>query len=310
MCRIYAGPRGVLDMLADIPADIVVNGISGAAGLLPSVAAMRAGSDLALANKETIVMAGRLVLDEAAAHSRRVLPVDSEHAALASLLSRVNPAEVAELGLTASGGALRDLPLSKLGRARLADVLRHPTWKMGRKITVDCATMANKGLEVIEAHLLFKVPTSRIKVLIHPQSQVHSLLRTVDGTLRAELSAPDMRIPIQNALTWPEVVPNPVPWLDPSCLTFLPVDHKRYPMLDLAYAASATAVHPIVFNAANEVAVSRFIEDAIPFTVISTVVEQVLSLEWAEPCDSLESVLAVDAEARRRTGELMKGMMQ
>jgi 1-deoxy-D-xylulose-5-phosphate reductoisomerase len=309
-CRMYAGPHGVLDMLADVPADIVVNGISGSAGLLPSVAALRAGSDLALANKETIVMAGSLVLAEAEACSRRVLPVDSEHAALSSLLSRVNREEVAELILTASGGAFRDLPIERLEHVRLGDALRHPTWKMGRKITVDCATMANKGLEVIEAHQLFKLPTSRIKVLIHPQSQVHSLLRTVDGTLHAELSSPDMRIPIQNALTWPEVVPSPVPWLEPGCLTFFPVDHERYRMLDLAYAASAGAALSIVFNAANEFAVSRFIEDAIPFAAIPSVVEEALSLGWTERCDSIESVLAVDAEARCRTGELMKGMMQ
>jgi 1-deoxy-D-xylulose-5-phosphate reductoisomerase len=309
-CRVYGGAQGVLDLLADVHADIVVNGISGSAGLLPSMAALRAGSDLALANKETTVMAGALVLEEAAVRGRHVLPVDSEHAALASLLSRVKSSEVAELVLTASGGALRDVPLGDLGRVRLTDVLRHPTWKMGRKITVDSATMANKGLEVIEAHQLFKLPTSRIKVLIHPQSQVHSLLRTVDGTLHAELSTPDMRIPIQNALTWPDLVPSAVPWLDPSCLTFLPVDHERYRMLDLAYAASATIVHPIVFNAANEIAVAGFVADALPFAAISSIVEQALSLEWTGPCDSIESVLAVDAEARRRTGELMKGLLE
>ncbi|HEY9594327.1 MAG TPA: 1-deoxy-D-xylulose-5-phosphate reductoisomerase [Spirochaetia bacterium] len=309
-CRAYHGPQGLLDMLEDLGADIVVNGICGAAGLLPSMAALRAGSDLALANKETVVMAGRLVLAEAAARGRRLLPVDSEHAALASILSRMRPSTVAELILTASGGAFRDVRIEDLAGVNLAAALRHPTWRMGPKITIDSATMANKGLEVIEAHRLFDVALDRIKVLIHPQSHVHSLVRTIDGTLHAEMSTPDMRIPIQNALTWPDVVTGDVPWLLPECLTFQPVDNRRYPLLGLAYAAAESDILSIVFNAANERAVHAFIAGSLAFASIPPVVEETLALRWEGPCDTVEAVLAVDADARRRTDELMKGRFQ
>jgi 1-deoxy-D-xylulose-5-phosphate reductoisomerase len=277
--------------------------------LLPSLAALRSGKDLALANKESLVMAGVLVQREALAQGRNVLPVDSEHAALFSMLQCQAADEVSELILTASGGAFRDLPFAELSRVRFADALRHPTWKMGAKITVDSATMANKGLEVIEAHRLFGIALSRIRVLIHPQSLVHSLVRTIDGTLHAELSTPDMRIPIQNALTFPAVRANEVSVLDliGKGLTFLPVDPLKYRMLDLAYrAADLSAAHPIVYNAANEVAVAAFMEDAIPFTAISAVVEDVLEAVVGSEPSSVEGVLAIDAEARRRATEKMK----
>jgi len=307
--RVYRGSEGLLRLVEETDADIVVNGIAGASGLLPSLAALRSGKDLALANKESLVMAGVLVQREAIAQGRNVLPVDSEHAALFSMLQCQAADEVSELILTASGGAFRDLPFAELSRVRFADALRHPTWKMGAKITVDSATMANKGLEVIEAHRLFGIALARIRVLIHPQSLVHSLVRTVDGTLHAELSTPDMRIPIQNALTFPAVRANEVSALDliGKGLTFLPVDPVKYRMLDLAYqAADLSAAHPIVYNAANEVAVAAFMEDAIPFTAISAVVEDVLeAVDGSEP-SSVEGVLAIDAEARRRAIEKMK----
>ena len=307
--RIYRGSEGLLRLVEETDADVVVNGIAGASGLLPSLAALRSGKDLALANKESLVMAGVLVQREAIAQGRNVLPVDSEHAALFSMLQCQAADEVSELILTASGGAFRDLPFAELSRVRFADALRHPTWKMGAKITVDSATMANKGLEVIEAHRLFGIELARIRVLIHPQSLVHSLVRTVDGTLHAELSTPDMRIPIQNALTFPAVRANEVSALDliGKGLTFLPVDPLKYRMLDLAYrAADLSAAHPIVYNAANEVAVAAFMEDAIPFTAISAVVEDVLeAVDGSEP-SSVEGVLAIDAEARRRATEKMK----
>jgi 1-deoxy-D-xylulose-5-phosphate reductoisomerase len=307
--HVYRGSEGLLALVEETDADIVVNGIAGASGLLPSLAALRSGKDLALANKESLVMAGVLVQREALAQGRKVLPVDSEHAALFSMLQCQAADEVSELILTASGGAFRDLPFAELSRVRLADALRHPTWKMGAKITVDSATMANKGLEVIEAHRLFGIALPRIRVLIHPQSLVHSLVRTVDGTLHAECSTPDMRIPIQNALTFPAVRANEVAPLDliGKGLTFMPVDPVKYRMLDLAYrAADLSAAHPIVYNAANEVAVAAFMEDAIPFTSISSIVEDVLErVDGAEPA-SVEDVLAVDAEARRRAVERMK----
>lgn len=307
---VYTGPQGALRMIEEIPADIVVNGISGAAGLLPSLAALRSGSDLALANKETMVIAGPFVRAEAQARGRRILPIDSEHAALFGLLRCQNPEEVAELILTASGGAFRDLSVGDVARMRFADALRHPTWRMGAKVTVDSASMANKGLEVIEAHHLFGIETARIKVVIHHESCVHSLLRTVDGTLHAQISTPDMRIPIQNALTYPKIGPSGVEWLNLAgrCLTFAPVDTCKFRMLQLAYGAAASSpVHPIVYNAANEVAVASFMRDAVPFSAIPALVEEALGMEWDSSCGSVEEVLAVDAAARSRALERMKG---
>jgi 1-deoxy-D-xylulose-5-phosphate reductoisomerase len=307
--RVYRGAEGLLGLVEETRADIAVNGIAGASGLLPSLAALRSGKDLALANKESLVMAGNLVQREAAAQGRKVIPVDSEHAALFSMLQCQAADEVSELILTASGGAFRDLPYTELSKVRFADALRHPTWKMGAKITVDSATMANKGLEVIEAHRLFGIALSRIRVLIHPQSLVHSLVRTVDGTLHAECSTPDMRIPIQNALTFPATRANDVDVLDlvGRSLTFLPVDPVKYRMLDLAYrAAGLSGAHPIVYNAANEVAVEAFMEDAIPFTAIAAVVEDVLEESAGGEPSTVEDVLAVDADARRLAEKHMR----
>jgi 1-deoxy-D-xylulose-5-phosphate reductoisomerase len=298
-------------MIEETDADIVVNGISGAAGLLPSFSALRSGKDLALANKESLVMAGMLVLKEASLLGRRVLPVDSEHAALFNILQAQDPDEVAELTLTASGGAFRDLPLEELAHVRFADALQHPTWKMGAKITVDSASMANKGLEVIEAHRLFGIALPKIRVLIHPQSHVHSLVRTVDGTLHAEISTPDMRIPIQNALTYPVVMGNEVNWLDLAgmSLAFLPVDERKYRMLGLAYlAAGKSEAHPVVFNAVNEEAVAAFMNEEIPFLGIPDIVEDALGRDWTSTPGSVEEVLSIDAAARREALELRKGM--
>ena len=306
--RVHLGDTGLLEMIRGTAADIVLNGISGAAGLLPSLAALESGKDLALANKESIVMAGPLVLAEAAHRGRLVLPVDSEHAALFSILGSLAPEEVAELVITASGGAFRDLPAGRLATVRFADALAHPTWRMGPRITVDSATLANKGLEVIEAHRLFGVPLERVKVLLHRESRVHAMVRTVDGTLHLEASTPDMRIPIQNALTHPEVLPSAVPWLDLSVgkLEFSGVDRTRYPMLDLAFeAAAAGPAHTVVYNAADEAAVEAFSRNDIPFTRIATLVAELLSLEWPGRADTVEEVLAVDRAARARAMEML-----
>ncbi len=304
--RIHRGPAGVVDLLHATDCDLVLNGIGGAAGLLPSLAALEAGRDLALANKESVVMAGHLVLGEAARRGRHVIPVDSEHAALASMLAGIAPSAVAELVLTTSGGALRDLPLADLAAATLQQVLAHPTWRMGQRITIDSATLANKGLEVIEAQRLFHVPVERVRVLLHPPSLVHAMVRTVDGTLHMEASTPDMRIPIQNALTWPEVIGSRVPPLELAgrALEFRHVEVARYPMLALAYrAASGPLVLPIAYNAADEVAVAAFAAGEIPFTGIARAVEQVLDRPWAGSASSAGEVLAVDAEARARARE-------
>lgn len=306
--RIFTGADAAVRLVEETDAEIVVNGISGAAGLLPSLAALRTGKDLALANKESMVMAGPLLREEARKRGKAIIPVDSEHAALFRILSRLDPADVEELYITASGGAFRDLPMEELSAVTAADALRHPTWKMGPKITIDSATMANKGLEVMEARRLFGVEADRIKVLIHPQSLVHALARTRDGALHMEASTTDMRIPIQNALTYPAVLESPVPRLDLSgrSLTFSGVDGKRYPMLALAYRAiGLSPSHPIVYNAANEAAVDAFMKGSCTFLEIPEVVEKALSRSWPAECSTVAGILSVDAEARRIAKELV-----
>jgi 1-deoxy-D-xylulose-5-phosphate reductoisomerase len=306
--RLYTGEAGAARMVEELNADIVVNGISGAAGLLPSFAALGSGKNLALANKESLVMAGPLLLVEAARRGVRIIPVDSEHAAIFSLLHDLRADEIQELIITASGGAFRDMPADKLRYVTVEDALKHPTWTMGPKITVDSASMANKGLEVIEAHRLFGIGLDKIRVLIHPQSWVHSMVRTLDGTLHAEISTPDMRIPIQNALTYPAVRPNRVQALDLAgkSLSFEQVDTDKYRMLALAYrAAESSAAHTIVYNAANEVAVSAFMAGALSFTGIPDSVERALALAWGPAPSSIPEVLDIDGKARIRTREFI-----
>jgi 1-deoxy-D-xylulose-5-phosphate reductoisomerase len=307
--KLYKGAAGLTAMIQETDAEMVVNGIAGSAGLLPSMAAISSGKDLALANKESLVMAGRILLDEASRLGRKVLPVDSEHAALFSILRGLDPSEVVELILTASGGALRGLPADALGTVTYADTLAHPTWKMGPKITVDSASMANKGLEVIEAYRLFGVPLSRIRVLMHPQSLVHSIVRTVDGTLHAEASTTDMRIPIQNALTFPRLRPSAVEWLDLAGknLSFTPLDPSRSPMVGLAYrAAELSAAYPIVYNAVNEAAVEAFTRGRIPFMGIPRAVERALGLPWGPVPATIAQVLEIDGAARAGAKEFLK----
>jgi 1-deoxy-D-xylulose-5-phosphate reductoisomerase len=229
----YSGKDGLNRLIRVTEADLVVNATAGAAGLEPSIAALDSGKDLALANKESIVMAGRIVLDMAKKKGRRVFPVDSEHAAIFSMVERFGKKNIKEVILTASGGAFRDLPVENLSQVCLADALSHPTWSMGTKITVDSASMANKGLEVIEAARLFGLSSCEIKVVIHPESRVHSFIRTRDGSLYAQVSRPDMRLPILNALAWPEMLDEDIADLDPafSSISFRPVDYLRYPLL-------------------------------------------------------------------------------
>jgi 1-deoxy-D-xylulose-5-phosphate reductoisomerase len=307
--RVYRGEQGLLQMLADTKADLVVNGISGAKGLLPSLRTLQQGIDLALANKETVVMAGGLVSELARRKGSKLLPVDSEHHALFCLLQGRSPEEVEEIILTASGGAFRDLSWEQLRDVRVEDALTHPNWNMGAKITVDSATMANKGLEVIEAHHLFDIPVSAIKVLIHPQSCVHSLIRMTDGFIYAQLSQPDMRLPIQNALTYPDFRPSCVEAFDLAgrSLSFDPVDPKKYRMLTLAFdAAERGGGYPIAYNAANEVAVERFLRHDISFLDIAQAVEQVMQADWQIPVLEVEEILEVDRQARVKLDETLK----
>jgi 1-deoxy-D-xylulose-5-phosphate reductoisomerase len=296
------GKAGLREAAADAGADLVVSAIVGGAGLVPTVAAVEAGKNVALANKESLVMAGEILTAEARRRRVRVLPVDSEHSAIFQCLAQDQAGEVRRIVLTASGGPFRARPRATFAAITPEEALRHPTWSMGKKISIDSASLMNKGLEVIEAHWLFGVPVERVDVVIHPQSIVHSLVEYVDGALLAQLGVPDMRIPIQYALTYPERRENAVPRLrleEMSSLTFEAVDREKFPCLDLAYeAAAAGGSSPTVLNAANEVAVQRFLDRRIGFDEIPTVIRKALDAHPRCAIRSVEEVLGVDREVR------------
>ena len=305
----FTGQVGLLNMIRDTDADLVVNGIAGSPGLLPSVEALSGGKDLALANKETIVMAGPLIKKLAEKNGSLVLPVDSEHSAVFQLLRNRNISEVTEIILTASGGPFREKPYEEFKDITLADALKHPTWSMGKKISIDSATMANKGLEVIEAHELFGFPGDKIKVLIHPESRVHSLIRTADGEMYAQISSPDMRIPIQNALTFPQTWDSSFGHLDlaETSLSFFSPDQKRFPLLFLAYnALEKGKSFKIAYNAANEVAVDAFIKGRIGFMSIHATVSEVLDMDWGYEPESFDEVLDADKAVRSAAEKIIR----
>src|SRR5438128_2882638 len=261
-------------LATETEADIVLNALVGSAGLSPTLAALQAGKTLALANKESLVVGGELVMDLVKGEPERLLPVDSEHAALAMALRHERREDLKRVVITGSGGPFRGWTRSELGRASVKEALQHPVWSMGPKITIDSATLMNKGLEVIEAHHLFDLEYSQIHVLIHPEGQVHALAEFRDGSLRAETATADMRLPIQLALAWPERLPDgvgPVPLTDRP-LTFEPVDREAFPAVDLAYRVGGLGLtFPAVMSAANEVAVMAFLEGKIPLTEITEI---------------------------------------
>ena len=298
------GTDGLSRAAADTDADMVVSAIVGGAGLVPTMAALRAGKALALANKETLVMAGALVTAEARAHGTRILPVDSEHSAIFQCLDHGDTSQVRRLVLTASGGPFRTLPLEAFATITPADALRHPTWSMGKKITIDSATLVNKGLEVIEAQWLFGLPVDQVDVIVHPQSVVHSMVEYVDGSILAQLGVPDMRLPIQYALTYPERCVCPAARLalqELSALTFEDVDRGKFPCLELAYeAAWGGGSWPAVLNAANEVAVQWFLDGRIGFDEIATIIRKTLDAHPPQAVQSVEDVLEVDRRVRER----------
>jgi 1-deoxy-D-xylulose-5-phosphate reductoisomerase len=298
----YFGIPGLLRAVAECEGDIAVNGIAGAAGLEPSLAVLNAGMDLALANKETIVMAAPVVFALAAEKHRRIIPVDSEHAAIFTLLEAQGKEQVQEILLTASGGPFRTYSLEQLATVRFREALAHPTWNMGAKITIDSATMANKGLEVIEAARLFDMSPEQIKVVVHPQSIVHSMIRCRDGAVYAQLSPPDMRFPIQNALFYPQCGEVAFDHLDFDALTltFEKPDVQKFPLLSLAYQAlKAGPLYPVAYNGANEIAVAAFLKERIGFLDIPRIVQSVLEeREWSGQV-SLESIRETDNQARR-----------
>lgn len=312
--RVEAGPQALALLAAAPEADQVMSAIVGAVGLLPTLAAVRAGKRVLIANKEPLVMAGSLLMREAAAHGASLIPIDSEHNAIFQCLppdSRCGqpPKGVRKLILTASGGPFRETPLAELAAVTPEQAVRHPNWVMGRKISVDSATMMNKGLELIEAAVLYAVPESRIEVVIHPESTIHSLVEYVDGSLLAQLGQPDMRVPIAHALAWPERWESGVDGLDLPALgrfRFEAPDERRFPCLSLArLSLRAGGVATNVLNAANEVAVQAFLEGRLGYTGIPHVIEQTLDAATGQGLpagDDLEAILAVDDWARRRAG--------
>ncbi len=307
-----SGTKSLLDFIENNDADIVINGIAGASGLLPSRAALASGKHLALANKETIVMAGPLIRKLANDKGVQILPVDSEHSAVFSLIQAHGTNRIKEIILTASGGPFRNYSREELDKVQLSDALNHPTWSMGPKITIDSASLANKGLEVIEACRLFDLPAERVKVVIHPQSLIHSLVRTTDGVLYAQMSPPDMRHPIALALSWPEYLPGTLKELDFSqaiSMDFQPPRHDAFPLLGMAYRAAAlSGGYTIAFNAANEKAVEAFIEKKISFTMIAQVTAGVLERDWTKEPDSFEEVMEIDGCARDYASEEIRSL--
>jgi 1-deoxy-D-xylulose-5-phosphate reductoisomerase len=282
---------------------VVINAVVGAAGLSATLAALRAGKRVALANKETLVMAGHLVTRAAAECGGALVPVDSEHSAILQCLAGRKPEEVRRLVLTASGGPFRSWSGERIAEATVSDALKHPTWQMGSKITIDSATLANKALEVIEAHHLFGVPYDRIDVVVHPQSIVHSFVEFVDGSVLAQMGVPSMELPILYALTWPERVPDSgVPSYDPvaqGALTFEAVRHDAFPMLQLGIEAGRLGgAAPAVYNAANEAAVARFLDGRLRFAGIARCVASALDALGNRPGLTLDDLQAADQAAR------------
>jgi len=301
----------LVEVATDPAAELVVSALVGAVGLAPTHAAITAGRDVALANKETLVVAGEQIVSGAAASGSRILPVDSEHNALHQCLRGEKLAEVRRLWLTASGGPFRGHSAEALAAVTPAEALRHPTWSMGPKITVDSATLMNKGLEVIEARWLFGLGGERIRVVVHPQSVVHSMVEFVDGSFKAQLGITDMRHPIQYALTWPERWEATLPPFDPveaGPLEFMPPDEQRFPCLGLAYRAlEAGGAASAVLNAANEVASQAFLEGRAGFCDIPAIIAASLDRHAADPATSLADLVEADRRARETAERLLTG---
>jgi 1-deoxy-D-xylulose-5-phosphate reductoisomerase len=308
--RIVSDKEGLNEIASFEAADIVVSAISGSAGLIPTLAAIEAGKDIALANKETMVMAGDVVTKKARKKGIKILPVDSEHSAIFQCLQGQDLKNVNKIILTASGGPFLNYKTNQLKKVTLRQTLKHPNWKMGKKITVDSASLMNKGLEVIEAKWLFNLDISKIEVLIHPQSIVHSMVEFVDGSVLAQMGIPDMRIPIAYALSYPERINNCLPFLDlvkSRNLEFHKPDTIKFPCLRMAYEAGICGgTMPAVLNAANEIAVGSFLEETINFVDLPGIIDRVLNAHNSIKNPSLEDILKADEWARVQTKELIE----
>ncbi|UCH81393.1 MAG: 1-deoxy-D-xylulose-5-phosphate reductoisomerase [Nitrospiraceae bacterium] len=309
--EILSGEDGLVAAATMETSDMVVSSIVGSPGLIPTYRAIRAGKDIALATKEALVMAGKLIMAEAAGHGVHILPVDSEHSAVFQCLHGRDMEEVTRVILTASGGAFRDRSLSELNTVTSAEALRHPNWEMGRKITIDSATLMNKGLEVIEAKWLFDLPVEKIGIIIHPQSIVHSMVEFIDSSIIAQLSLPDMKGPISYALSYPERFGDVLPSLNLAeirKLTFEEPDREKYPSIDLTYRALISGgTMPCVLNAANEVAVDAFLDDKISFPDITRVVSETMDSHKVKEYETIEEVLQASEWAKVKANELLNG---
>ncbi|QSH42159.1 1-deoxy-D-xylulose-5-phosphate reductoisomerase [Lentisphaerota bacterium ZTH] len=307
-CNPGFGNEALIEMVLRKDVDLVLCAIVGTAGLLPVINALKAGKDVALASKEVMVMAGDLVNAAAEAGNSRIIPVDSEHSAIFQCLQGRRHDEIARIILTASGGPFRDTPLEDMAKASWADAMAHPTWDMGPKVTIDSATMMNKALEIIEAGYLFGFPENRIETVIHRESIVHSMIELVDGSIIAQMSNPDMRFPIQYAMSYPERFGNGMPRLDfkdTLQLGFEPPDIAKFPSIGFAHEALKDGgTMPAVLNAANEVAVNNFRKERIAFTGIWAIIDKVMSAHEVKPQRSLKNVLAADAWARKYAEEI------
>ncbi len=308
--EILSGVEGLVRAVAQTESDLVVSAIVGGAGLVPTLSAIKSGKTVALANKETLVMAGEMVMAEAKRSGSVILPVDSEHSAIFQALAGHRREDVARLILTASGGPLLDFPIERGHEVTRAQALAHPNWSMGRKISIDSATMMNKALEVIEARWLFGIGPERIKVVIHRQSVIHSMVEYLDGSVIAQLGIPDMRIPIAYALGYPERLPLRLPSLDLAAigtLSFMEPDPERFPCLGYAFEAlKAGGTMPAVLNAANEEAVRVFLEGRVAFPRICEVVRRTMDAHRITPAGTLEDIIGADQWARRHAAELLK----
>jgi len=309
--EIVHGVEGLIRVATHPEVDQVVSAIVGAVGLVPTLSAIKTGKKIALANKESLVMAGKIMMEEAKRNHVQILPVDSEHSAIFQALLGHQKEDVHRLILTASGGPFRNSPLSRLHEVTVKEALNHPRWTMGKKITIDSASLMNKGLEVIEAHWLFSIPVEKIVVLIHPQSVVHSMVEYVDGSVVAQMGITDMKIPISYALSFPERLNLKLPPLDLSkteALTFSPPDLQRFPCLQLAYQSIEIGeTMPAILNAANEVAVGAFLQGSLKFTEIPLFLQTVMGEHEVKPVHTIEDILKADHWARERAKAILEG---
>jgi len=309
--EVVYGVEGLIRVATYPEADQVVSAIVGAVGLIPTLSAIKAKKSIALANKESLVMAGKIMMEEAKQQNVRILPIDSEHSAIFQSLLGHQKEGIHRLILTASGGPFLDLPLSKLHEVTVKEALNHPHWEMGKKITIDSASLMNKGLEVIEAHWLFDIPVERIVVRIHPQSVVHSMVEYIDGSIIGQMGITDMRIPISYALSYPRRLNLQLPSLDLSKvggLTFSAPDPERFPCLQLAYRSIEIGeTMPTILNAANEVAANAFLEGSIRFTDVPLILQRLMEEHEVKPVRTIEDILRADQWSRERAKNLIEG---